>query len=372
MRVLFYLLQKEFLQIFRNKTMLPVIFILPLVQMLVLVYAATFDVKTISVYVVDNDLSPTSRQMIDKIEGSSFFQVTGSSFSMSDAEKAILNDQADMVIKIPENFEKELIRDKHKEVQILVNAINSTKAELALNYASTVLREYNNHIITSMIGTSGSKQLSEIKIDESYWYNPELNYKFFMAPGILAVLVTVIGMFLSGMNLVREKEIGTIEQLNVTPIKKSQFIIGKLVPFLAIGLFDLAFGLTVARIAFHLPIVGNIGLLFSFAAVYLVGILGLGLLISTICETQQQTVFISFFFMLIFVMLGGIFTPVESMPDWAQIADRINPVYYFVRVMRMIVLKGSGFIDLKIEFGSLLTFGIVMLSLAIRRYKKVN
>jgi ABC-2 type transport system permease protein len=191
-----------------------------------------------------------------------------------------------------------------------------------------------------------------------------------MAPGILAVLVTIIGMFMSGMNLVREKEIGTIEQLNVTPVRKYHFIIGKLVPFWIIGLFDLAFGLLIAWVVFDLPIVGSLWLLFGLASVYLLSVLGLGLFISTVTDTQQQVMFISFFFMMIFILMGGIFTPVESMPQWAQTVDRLNPIFYFMKVMRMVVLKGSGFFDLIEEFVSLLILGFTFLSLAIWRYRK--
>ena len=175
---------------------------------------------------------------------------------------------------------------------------------------------------------------------------------------------------MSGMNLVREKEMGTIEQLNVTPVKKYQFIFGKLVPFWIIALFDLAFGLLIAWLVFDLPIVGSLWLLFGMAGVYLIGVLGLGLFISTITDTQQQLMFVSFFFMMVFILMGGIFTPVESMPQWAQIADRINPIFYFMKILRMIILKGSGFFDLLEEFISLSFLGIVFLSLAIWRYRK--
>jgi ABC-2 type transport system permease protein len=209
-------------------------------------------------------------------------------------------------------------------------------------------------------------------VQDNYWFNPELDYKWYMAPGILAILVTLIGMFLSGMNLVREKEIGTIEQLNVTPIKKYQFILGKLFPFLVIALFDLAFGLVIARLVFDLPIAGSVVLLFGFAALYLIGALGLGLFISTVSDSQQQVMFVTFFFMIIFILMGGIFTSVENMPYLAQQFDRINPMYYFIRILRMIILKGSGFNDLIEEFVSLTVIGISFLSLAIWRYRKTN
>jgi ABC-2 type transport system permease protein len=177
---------------------------------------------------------------------------------------------------------------------------------------------------------------------------------------------------MSGMNLVREKEIGTIEQLNVTPVKKYQFIVGKLVPFWVIALFDLAFGLFIAWLVFDMPIVGSLWLLFGLASVYLIGVLGLGLFISTVTDTQQQVMFVSFFFMMIFILMGGIFTPVESMPHWAQTLDRANPIFYFIRIMRDVVLKGSGFFDLIEEFVSLVVLGIIFLSLAIWRYRKTT
>jgi len=191
-----------------------------------------------------------------------------------------------------------------------------------------------------------------------------------MAPGILALLVTLIGLNLSGMSLVNEKERGTIEQLNVTPIRKLDFLAGKLIPFIIIALFDLSFGLFLARMVFNLPIVGNLALVFGIGVVYLIGILGMGLFISTIANTQQQVMFVSFFFMMIFVLMSGIFTPVESMPMWAQMLNQINPVYHFMRVLRMVVLKGSEFSDLHHEFMALCCLGITFLTLALTRYRK--
>ena len=211
-----------------------------------------------------------------------------------------------------------------------------------------------------------------IEIKSAYWFNAELNYKFYMAPGILVVLITVVGMLLGGMNLVREKELGTIEQINVTPIKKWQFIAGKLLPFLFIGLFDLAFGLLVAKLAFNIPIQGSLVLLFSLAAVYLILVLSWGLFISTISDTQQQATFVSFFSLIVFILMSGLFTPVESMPQWAQNLDYINPLFYFVKIMRSVLIKGSNFIDILNEFVALSAFAISMFSLAIFRYRKTS
>lgn len=346
------------------------IFVVPIMQMLILVFAATYDIKRIDLVVVDNDMSETSRQLIAKFDGIPFFNVLELSPSEKLAEKNLLDERADAVLSFPPNFERELIRNNKTKVQLLVNAIESNTAQLVFSYSANVIAGFNKDIIAEWKGIAEFTPPVQVKISENYWYNPELDYRWFMAPGILAVLVTLIGMFLSGMNLVREKEVGTIEQLNVTPVKKYQFIIGKLVPFWIIGLFDLALGLTIAWIVFDLPIVGSLLTLFFLAGVYLISVLGMGLLISTLADTQQQVLFVSFFFLLVFVLMGGIFTPVESMPEWAQTLDRLNPIYYFMRIMRMVVLKGSGFLDLLEEFVSLLVLGATFLSLAIWRYRK--
>jgi len=370
MRTIRYIIQKEFRQIRRNKTILPMIFGVPLIQMLILVYAATFDMQKIDMVVVDKDLSSTSRQLVAKFDAIPFYNVKNAVFDEKFAEEMLLKDEADIALIIPVNMERNLIRDNEAQLQLLVNAIDGNSAQLAFSYTANIIAGFNKNLIAEWKGTPEFAPPAKVNISESYWYNSELDYKWYMAPGILAILVTLVGMFLAGMNLVREKEIGTIEQLNVTPIKKYQFIIGKLVPFWLIGLFDLAFGLVIAKLFFNLPMVGSLFLLFGFASVYLIGVLGLGLFISTVSDTQQQVMFVSYFFLIIFILMGGIFTPVESMPNWAQEVNRINPIFYFMRIMRMVVLKGSDFFDLIKEFISLVVLVITFLSLAIWRYRK--
>ena len=370
MRRILFIIQKEFIQIFRDRTMLPVIFIVPIVQLVVLVYAATLEMKKIDMVVVDQDLSSTSRRLISKFDGSPFFEVNGSTFSIREAENEITTDRADIVIVIPPDFEKELFKENKSTLQLQINAINATVAGLTNAYASMVIADFNRNIITENINYIQPSINKSISINTSYWYNPELNYKIYMLPGILVILVTIIGMFLAALNIVREKEMGTIEQINVTPILKYQFIFGKLFPFWVIAMFELGFGLTVGKILFDIPMVGSLWLLFGFTAVYLIVALGLGLFVSTLSNTQQQVMFLMFFFMLTFVLLSGIFTPVESMPEWAQKVNIINPYAYFMRVIRMILLKGSGFWDISKEFFSLLIYGTIILSLAVWRYRK--
>ncbi|MCD6354130.1 MAG: ABC transporter permease, partial [Prolixibacteraceae bacterium] len=344
----------------------------PVLQMLILVFAATYDIKKIDMVVVDNDLSSTSRQLIAKFDGIPFFNVEKAVPDEKAGEEMLLSDDADIILVIPANTEKNLVHENKAQIQLLANAIDGNSAQLAYAYSASIINDFNQKLIAEWKAIPKFNFPTQINIAESYWYNSELDYKWYMAPGILAVLVTIIGMFLAGMNLVREKEIGTIEQLNVTPIKKYHFIIGKLVPFWVIGLFDLAFGLIIAVVVFNLPIVGSLFLLFGLTGVYLISVLGLGLFISTVADTQQQVMFISFFFMMVFILMGGIFTPVESMPHWAQVANHANPIFYFMRIMRMVVLKGSGFSDLLEEFFSLLVLGGIFLSLAIWRYRKTT
>jgi ABC-2 type transport system permease protein len=370
MKTIFYVIQKEFIQVKRNKIMLRMIVMVPIMQMLVLVFAATYDIKNTNIFLVDNDLSATSRKLASKIEASPFFTISNFSFNPDDGEKELLRNKANMVLVIPPGFERDLIRNDKASLQLLVNAIDGSAAQLGYSYAASVIRDFNKNIIADWKGLPEFNAPYQINTVSRFWYNTELEYKWYMAPGILALLVTLIGLFLSGMSLVKEKELGTIEQLNVTPIRKIHFIAGKLIPFIVIALFDLAFGLLIAHLVFNLPVVGSLWLVFGFGILYLIGILGLGLFISTVADTQQQVMFVTFFFMMIFILMSGIFTPADSMPHWAQVIDEANPVYHFMRIMRMVVLKGSGFSDLIHEFVALCILGFTFLSLAVWRYRK--
>jgi len=372
MRTILYIIQKEFLQVFRNKSMLPIIFIVPIVQLIIIVNAATYEMKHIRVSVVDLDLSGTSRKLVSKFQGSPFYEVKGTSFSYREAEDEMKKGNIDMILQVPAGFEKKLLTEGRAKVQFVINAINGQSAGLTNAYSTMILLDYNREVLMENTSPAMMAGLRNIQTDYSYWYNPKLNYKTYMVPGILVLLVTIIGLLLSGMNIVREIEIGTIEQINVTPINKIQFIAGKLVPFWIIGMFELAFGLTIGKLLFNIPMEGNLGLIFLSASVYLFVILSFGLLISTITHTQQQAMLVSFFFMVVFILMSGLFTSIESMPPWAQNLDRLNPVMYFIKIMRMVLLKGSGFADISRHFWSLVVYAVCSLSLAILRYRKVS
>ena len=372
MRTILYIIQKEFLQVFRNKSMLPIIFVVPIVQLIILVNAATYEMKHIRISVVDLDLSGTSRKLVSKFQGSPFYQVRSSSFSYSEAEDEMKQGNIDMILQVPAGFEKNLLKDGHEKVQFVINAINGQSAGLTNAYSTMILIDYNREVVMANTTPAMMAGFQTIQTDYSYWYNPKLNYKTYMVPGILVLLVTIIGLLLSSMNIVREMEIGTIEQINVTPINKIQFIAGKLMPFWIIALFELAFGLTIGKLLFNIPMEGSLGLIFMSAAVYLFVILSFGLLISTITQTQQQSMLVSFFFMVVFILMSGLFTSIESMPQWAQNLDRLNPLMYFIKIMRMVLLKGSGFADISRYFWSLVVYAVCIVSLAILRYRKVS
>jgi len=372
MRTILYIIQKEFLQVFRNKSMLPIIFVVPVVQLIILVNAATFEMKNIRVSVVDLDLSGTSRKLVAKFSGSPFYKIQPGSFSYQDAEREMKAGNNDMILQIPLGFEKKLMKEGKASVQFVINAINGQSAGLTNAYSTMILLDYNREVVLENPNPAVMAGFKSIQTDYSYWYNPKLNYKTYMVPGILVLLVTIIGLLLSGMNIVREMEIGTIEQINVTPINKIQFIAGKLLPFWIIGLFELAFGLSVGKLLFNIPMEGNLGLIFMSASVYLFVILSFGLLISTITHTQQQAMLVSFFFMVVFILMSGLFTSIESMPQWAQNLDKLNPLMYFIKIMRMVLLKGSDFKDISHLFWSLVVYACCSLSLAILRYRKVS
>jgi len=374
MKIIGYIIQKEFKQIFRNKGMLPIIFILPLIQLIILSNAATFDVKNISFSYIDNDKTSTSRALVDKFGASAYFNVLGNFPSKKIADEAMKKGEVDVILEIPRYFERNLVKNRKTDLALYINAIDGAKAGIENVYIQQIVKEYNQRIMIDLVNQGNSQTPDQIEVITvpSFWYNSTLNYKTFMVPGILVLLVTMITLFLSGMNIVREKEIGTLEQINVTPIKKHQFIIGKLFPFWVLGLVILTVGLLIAKIIFNVPMLGNIVLIYSFTSVYLLVILGMGLLISNFTNTQQQAMFIAWFFMVIFILMSGLFTPIESMPVWAQNITLFNPIRYFVEIIRMVMLKGSGLQDIFPKFAIITLYAIIMNGLAVWSYKKTN
>lgn len=369
MRTIKFLLQKEFLQIFRNKGMLPIIFLMPVIQLIVLSFAATYELREVNFHLVDYDHSTESRQLVNKFEASGYFTLLSSSQDVDDGIQKMRNNEVRLVLVIPQDFEQQLNVGRPTSVQMNIDAVDGSSAGLIQGYGRSIIQDFSAEV-SPQVSNIRSMNQAGIEVNPASWYNPNLDYINYMVPGILVVLVSMIGMFLSGMNIVREREIGTIEQLNVTPIKRYQFITGKLLPFWVIGLFELAIGLLIARYGFGIPFVGSVWLLFVIAGIYLVVVEGMGLFISTITNTQQQAMFIAWFLMVVFILMGGLFTPIESMPVWAQELTLINPVAHFIKIMRMVLLKGAGWAEVQHLVGYLSLMAIIVLPAAIFRYRK--
>lgn len=374
MKTIAFIIQKEFRQIFRNKAMLPIIFILPFVQLLILSNAASFEVKNIKFSYIDNDHSTASRELLNKIQSSDYFNITDGFSSKNEANLQMQEGKTDVILEIPNHFERNLLTQKTTMLSVSINAIDGAAAGVENVYLTQIISSFNQKIKSQLSQSNNSSFLEaqNILTIPSFWYNNNLNYKTLMVPGILVLLVTMLTLFLSAMNIVREKEIGTLEQINVSPIKKYQFIIGKLFPFWLLGLVILTIGLSIAKLVFNIPILGNIGLIYLFTSMYLLVILGIGLFISNYTDTQQQAMFIAWFFTVIFILLSGLFTPIESMPDWAQQITLFNPVRYFVEIMRMVLLKGATFSDISTQFYIIVFYAFIINGLAVWSYKKVN
>lgn len=370
MRTILYLIRKEFIQIFRDKFIGKAIFGVPIVQMLLLVPAVTFEIKDVKLCIIDRDMTVESRGLVRQLEGSTFFKVKYTTSSEEEANNLLHRNKCDIIIQIPSDFGEEVGKGNPGKLLVTANAINASNAQLSWAYLNGVIHDYNMNIITESTGGLPATAIPQVQVTNRYWYNELLNYKYYMLPGVLGILVLAIGFILAGLNLVKEKETGTIEQINVTPVKKYHFIIAKMVPFLIIGLIDLAVGLIIGKLTFNIPFEGSIALLFLGSAIFMIAVLGLALFISTFSSTQQQFMFTGFLFIIIFVLMSGIFTPLESMPVLAQKLDMINPAVYVMRINRMVMLKGSTFQDISSDIYALTIIAIAFTALAVNRYRK--
>jgi ABC-2 type transport system permease protein len=373
MRPLRFLLKKEFKQIFRNRALLPMIFVMPLLQLLIMPLAADYEVKNINISIVDNDQSTLSKELTLKILASGYFRLSGYTHSYKESFKQIESDIADLILEIPHNFEKKLSRNGFEKLFIAVNAINGTKASLGGSYLNSIISEFSQNVRIKLSGNSPSVDIKSIDIASLNWFNPYMNYKIFMVPALLAIIVTMIGVYMCGLNIVKEKEIGTIEQINVSPIKKHHYILGKLIPFWIIGIivFSIGFFIISWNVYGIIPL-GNLFLLYAYLGLFLIALLGFGLLISAYSETQQQAMSVSFFFMMIFILMSGLFTSIDAMPSWAQKIAHINPVTYFIEVTRMVVLKGRGLVNITKHIYIMIGFAILFNTWAIVNYRKTT
>ena len=374
MRTIFFLVRKEFLQIFRDRTTVFQIFMIPVVQLLVLANAATFDVKQVAMLVVDEDRTTVSTGLVQRLEAGRQFKVVRYEGSDAGVDQALLDREVTAVLHIPRRFEEDLVRRRRAPVQLVLNAEEGATAGIVQSYANAILASYAAELdrtLPSARGRSGpTPRVSSLDLRTQRWFNPTRNYTYWMVPALMVSLTTIIGLLLTAQNITRENELGTLEQLNVTPMTKVQFIAAKLIPFWLLSLLIFSIGLAIGKLVFGIPMRGDLLLVYLAAAVYLIVVLGLGLWISTITRTQQQAMFVAFFVILIFLLMGGLFTPVDSMPAWAQRVAEVNPVKHFVSIMRAVLMRGAGLETVGRPIVGLAVAGVAVLALAVMRYRK--
>ncbi|HET7422884.1 MAG TPA: ABC transporter permease [Gemmatimonadales bacterium] len=371
MRTVYFLVRKEFLQIFRDRTTVFQIFMIPVVQLLVLANAATFDVKRVAMLVVDEDRTTVSSGLVQRFQAGKQFRVVRYEATDADVDHALLDREVTAVLHIPRRFEEDLVRRGRAPVQLVLNAEEGATAGIVQGYANAILAGYAAELDRTLpTGRGPSPRVAPLDLRVQRWYNPTRNYKHWMVPALMVSLTTIIGLLLTAQNITRENELGTLEQLNVTPMTKVQFIAAKLIPFWILSMVIFSLGLVIGKLVFGIPMVGNLLLVYLAAAVYLIVVLGIGLAISTVTRTQQQAMFVAFFVMLIFLLMSGLFTPVDSMPDWAQRVAEANPVKHFVSIMRAVLMRGAGLETVGAPIVGLGVAGVCVLGLAVMRYRK--
>ena len=366
-----YLLRKEFRQIKRNAFLPRLIFVFPFMVLLVFPWAASYEIKNLNISIVDNDKSSFSRDLTQKITSSGYFKLTNVSESYTTAIKSIEKQEADIILQIPANFEKNLVNAQGSKVMISANAVNGMKGGIAMTYLVSIIGDYNAGMIKKLMPISNSQSgVSTIQVDQQYRFNPNLNYRVFMVPALMVMILSLICGFLPAVSIVFEKELGTMEQMNVSPVPKSIFILAKLIPFWIIGLIVINIGFFVAWAVYGLVPAGHFLTIYVFAIIYIFTVSGLGLIISNFAQSLQQAMFIIFFFMLVFIMLSGLYTPIDSMPEWAKWVAAFNPLKHFMEVMRAVYLKGSDILQLWKQLAALLTFTLVFNVIAVLSYRK--
>lgn len=367
-----YLIEKEFKQIIRNGFLPRMIVMLPIVALIIYPFAANFEVKNIALSLLDHDKSSYSQELVQKIQASGYFKITDVSYSYEEALRSIELDKSDIILEIPANFQSDFIREKQASVMISANAVNGNKGGLGSAYLSGVINDFNSDIRTELAGGRSMMLKQGLEIVPLYRYNPTLKYEVYMVPALMVMILAMICGFLPALNIVGEKESGTIEQINVTPIKKYTFILSKLIPYWLIGYFVLSIAMAIAMFFWKLIPQGSVLTIYFFATLFIVSFSGFGLVISNYALSMQQAMFMMFFFVLTFIFLSGLYTPVENMPLWAQRISDFSPLKYIIQVLRMVYLKGSSISDLKRPFFALVSFAIFFYSWAIISYRKTS
>ena len=355
-----YLIQKEFLQIRRNSFLPRLIILFPIMMMCVMPWVMNQEVKNIRVDVVDNDRSTLSRQLVHSIEASNCFIFNGQKPTYEAALKDIEKMDADVVMVIPQHFSRDIVRKRNPQVLIAANAVNGTKGSIGTSYLSQIIT----------IKVSPSAEIIQSEVSALFLYNKHLNYKVFMIPALFAIVMMLMCGFLPTLNIVGEKEAGTIEQINVTPVPKWAFILAKLIPYWTIALFVIVVCLVLSWLIYDITCQGLLWLVFVLAMLLALFWSSFGLVISNHSDTMQQAIFVMWFFVVCMLLLSGLFTPARSMPHAAYLTTYINPMHYFVDAIRTVFVRGGGLNNVAHQIVALLAIGIIMGAWAVRSYKK--
>jgi ABC-2 type transport system permease protein len=369
MRRLIFMIWKELLELRQDRRMLPIVFVAPVIQLVVLGYAATTDVKNVPMVVVDDDRSTASRELIRTFDASPYFTVTAVPDSVAQIAPYLESGSAWMALAIPAGYGGQVGAGRPAVVQIVADGTDANSTNIAVGYASNLVAAYAQQLLAARL--PGGRLPGGLTADVRVWFNPQLESKFFMIPGVLAILLIVMTMVLASMGIVREKETGTLEQLNVTPLRSWQLIVGKLLPYALLGMVDVFLVVGVARFWFRVPFLGSFWLLFGLSMVFLLSTLGLGLLVSTLSNNQQQSMMTAaFFFLVPQIYLSGFVFPIENMPRVIQPLTYLIPLRYYLVIVRGIFLKGVGMNVLWPQALALLAWGLAIITLATLRSSK--
>lgn len=357
-----FLLEKEFKMIRRNKFLSRVIIMMPIVMMCIMPFAANLEVRGINLAVVDNDNSTTSAALIEKIISSDYFTLVDNPRSYAKGLDGVKEGQTDIILEIPRDFEKNMMLGISSHMQISANAVNAIKSSIGSNYLSVIVQDFtlNKH----------PEAMPKAEISSQFRFNPYLDYKRFMVPALMVMLLTIMCGSMPAMNIVGEKEHGTIEQMNVTPVGKFQFIFSKIIPYWVIGYIVLTICFIVAYTVYGVVAMGAYLTIYVAASVFILVVSGMGLIVSNYSSTLQQAMLVNFFFLIIMILLSGLLTPISSMPLWAQDITIVNPLRYFIDIIRGVYIKGSTLSDILPEIGVLGIFAVVLNSWAIMSYHK--
>ena len=355
-----YLIRKEFLLIRRNAFLPKLIIVFPIVIMCVMPWVMNMEIKNIVVDVVDNDRSTFSQQLVHHIEASNYFILHGQKSSYTDALKEVEESKADVIVEIPANMEKDLTNGFHPQILVAANAVNGTKGSMGSSYLSNIVTQY----------VSPETAAVTSKLSTLYLYNKHLNYKVFMIPSLMAILVMLLCGFLPALNIVGEKKSGTIEAINVTPVSKWTFILAKLIPYWIIAIVVMTLCFILSWAVYGITSAGNLALVYLLAMLLAFIFSGFGLIISNYNETMQQAVFMMWFFVVILMLMSGLFTPVRSMPHWAYLTTYINPMHYFIDAIRTVFVRGGDFQSITPQVVALAFLAVVMDGWAVFSYKK--